>query len=105
VRVAFTSNLLEDPLKHETLVYNSDNLCKPWHTYLGHFHYGALRLLKSMVMGLCDFKVERTRMCKGCTLGKHAKVTFPRSKHILRGILDLVHSNVCGPISLTSPTY
>ena len=37
-------------------------------------------------------------------LGKHAKATFPSSKHISKWILDIVHSDVCGPMSLASIT-
>jgi hypothetical protein len=57
-----------------------------------------------MVVGLPDFKVKRTRVCKECALDKHAKTTFPSSEHKSRGILDLVHSYECGPISSTSLT-
>jgi transposase InsO family protein len=35
---------------------------------------------------------------------KHAKVAFPSSEHRSRGILDLIHSDVCGPMSSTSLT-
>jgi hypothetical protein len=49
-----------------------------------------------------DFKVERRGVCKGCALDKHAKVAFPSSEHRSRRILDLIHSDVCGPMSLTS---
>ena len=63
-------------------------------------HYGALPLLKDMVEGLPYFKVERTRVCKGYALSKHANIAFPSSGYRLRGILNMVHSNVCGPMSL-----
>jgi transposase InsO family protein len=35
-------------------------------------------------------------------LGKHAKVAFPSSEHMSKWILDLVHSDVCGPMSIVS---
>jgi len=39
-----------------------------------------------------------------CTLGKHAKGTFPNNEHRSKEFLDLVHSNVCGSMSLASIT-
>jgi hypothetical protein len=36
-------------------------------------------------------------------IGKHAKVSFP-SKHRSKEILDLVHLDVCGPMSVASIT-
>jgi hypothetical protein len=35
-------------------------------------------------------------------LGKHVKVAFPSSEHRSNGILDLVHSDVCGSMSVAS---
>jgi hypothetical protein len=37
-------------------------------------------------------------------LGKHAKVSFPSSEDRSKRILDLVHSNVCGLMSVLSIT-
>lgn len=49
-----------------------------------------------------EFKVERREVCKGSVVNKHAKDTFPSSEHKSRGILDLLLSEVCGPMSLAS---
>jgi hypothetical protein len=84
------------------LVHDSDNLCKLWHKRLGHLHYKALPILKDMVQGLLDFKIKKIEVCKGCALGKHAKTAFPSSEHRSREILDLIHSDVCGPMTSTS---
>jgi hypothetical protein len=77
-------------------------ICASYGTRFGHLHYGALPLLKDMVQGLPDFKIEKTGVCKGCALDKHAKIAFPSSEHRSREILDLIHSDVCGPMSSTS---
>jgi len=42
------------------------------------------------------FSVEQQGMCRGCTLGKNAKASFPSSESRSKGILDLIHSDVCG---------
>jgi transposase InsO family protein len=35
-------------------------------------------------------------------LGKYARKAFPSSEHRSKGMLDLIHSNVCGPMSVQS---
>jgi hypothetical protein len=79
-------------------VHNSDNLCELWHKSMGHLHHWALPILREIVKGLPKFSIEQHGACKGCTLGKHAKATFPCNMHRSKGILDLVHSDVCGPM-------
>jgi hypothetical protein len=41
-------------------------------------------------------------LCKGCALGNYTKTSFPSSDSRAVGILDLIHSYVCGPMYLTS---
>jgi hypothetical protein len=41
-------------------------------------------------------------MCKGCAQGKNVKNPFPKSESKEKGILELIHSNICGPIPSTS---
>jgi transposase InsO family protein len=35
-------------------------------------------------------------------MGKYAQRPFPPSEHKSKGVLDLIHSNVCGPMSMES---
>jgi hypothetical protein len=69
-----------------------------------HFQQRALPILREIVTGLPKFSIEKHGVCRGCTLGKHAKAAFPSSKHRSKEILDLVHSDVCGPMSVESIT-
>jgi hypothetical protein len=41
-------------------------------------------------------------VCKGCALGKYSKNAFPNSDNRSKGILDLIHSYVCGSMLATS---
>jgi hypothetical protein len=104
VREGGLYRLLVDPVKQRALLTSSDNLCELWHKRFGHLNYGSLPLLKDMVVGFPNFKVEKRGVCKGCALNKHAKATFPSNEHRSRGILDLIHSDVCGPMSSASLT-
>jgi hypothetical protein len=75
-----------------------------WHRRMAHLHHGALRVLREMVTAVPDFSSEHHELCKGCVLGKYTKTAFPSSDSGATGILDLIHSDVCGPMSLTSLT-
>jgi hypothetical protein len=71
------------------LLHNSDNLCELWHKRMGHLHHKALPILKEKLTGLPEFIIEQLGVCRGCTVGKHAKVAFPSNEHRSKEILDL----------------
>ena len=48
------------------------------------------------------FQFDQDGICKGCVLGKNIKKSFPTSNSRSKGILDLIHSDVCGPMSSPS---
>jgi hypothetical protein len=73
-----------------------------WHRRLGHLHYKALPDLQNMVFGMPSISFSKNEICKGCMLCKNIKKTFPSSDSRAQGILDLVHSDVCGPVSSPS---
>jgi hypothetical protein len=83
------------------LIHNIDNndLCELWHRRMAHFHHGALRVLREIVTGVRYFNTKCQDVYKGCALWKYTKTTFPISDNRVAGILDLIHSNVCGPMS------
>jgi hypothetical protein len=60
--------------------------------------------LREMVTGVPDFSSEHHELCKGCALGKYTQTAFPNSDNRAAGILDLIHSDVCGPMSSASLT-
>ena len=41
-------------------------------------------------------------MCRGCALEKYTKTAFPSSDSRSAGTLDLIHSDLCGPMSSMS---
>ncbi len=74
-----------------------------WHQRLGHVH--EARLKKMYVDGLVTGSSSgQLPFCSGCVEGKSAKQPFksaatPKST----ALLELVHSDVCGPMSVQSP--
>jgi transposase InsO family protein len=83
-------------------VHDSISLSELWHRRLAHLHYRALPALGKMVTGLPQLRVEHDGICRGCALGKNAKGSFPSSDNRSKGILDLVHSDLCGPMTIAS---
>ena len=70
-----------------------------WHRRLGHLHHGALKFMKHISMGLPKGTLAQSDTCKGCTMGKYAKATFHEKESRASGILERVHSDMCGPHS------
>jgi hypothetical protein len=55
-----------------------------------------------MVIGLPEIHVHHDGVCIGCGLGKNVKGSFLSSDRRSKGILELIHSNVCGPMIVSS---
>jgi transposase InsO family protein len=55
-----------------------------------------------MVIGLPEIRVNYDGICKGCAQGKNVKSLFPSSDSKAKGVLDIVQSDVCGPMTATS---
>jgi hypothetical protein len=86
----------------QALLHTSESLCDLWHRRMGHLHHKALPLLRQMVTGLPEFSLDQQGVCKGCALGKNVKAAFPSSETRSKGILDLIHSDIGGPMSVAS---
>jgi hypothetical protein len=76
-----------------------------WHARYGHIGFQALRRLarEDMVHGLLLVN-EADRVCEACLAGKHRRAPFPRQALNRAGqVLELVHADLCGPISPPTP--
>ena len=58
--------------------------------------------MSKVVIGLPDLKIDHEGVCKGCVKGKNINNTFPKSNAKTEGVLEFFHSNVHGPMPLTS---
>ncbi|GKA30063.1 retrotransposon protein, putative, ty1-copia subclass [Tanacetum coccineum] len=69
---------------------------KLWHSRLGHVNKKRIaQLQKDGVLESFDFKSDD--VCESCLLGKMTKSPFTGSCERGEGLLDLVHTDVCGP--------
>ena len=51
-----------------------------------------------MSIGLPEFGDQQCGVCRGCALGKNDKRPFQSSDSKAKGILDLIHSDLCEPM-------
>jgi hypothetical protein len=74
-----------------------------WHQRLGHIGEKGLQLLhsKGMVEGMSNYSLDFD-FCEHCLYGKHNQVRFPSGATRAEGILQLVHNDVFGPVSVPS---
>jgi hypothetical protein len=70
-----------------------------WHFRFGQLNFDSLLKLKSqdLVKGLATFKKENFK-CEACILGKKKREAFPTSSWRATKYLDLIHSDICGPM-------
>ena len=73
-----------------------------WHRRIAHINYKALPHVNKVVMGLPDMKIKHEGICKECVKGKNIKNPFPKSEPKTKGTLELIHLDVCDPMSSTS---
>jgi hypothetical protein len=80
------------------LTHSTESVSELCHKRLAHINYKALPYVSKVVTGLPELKVDHGGICKGCTQGKNTKNPFTKSDSKVEGILELVHSDVCGPM-------
>jgi hypothetical protein len=79
-----------------------ENPCELWHRRLAHINYKALPYICKAVTGLPELKVDHEGVCNGYAQGKNIKNPFPKRDNKAEGVLELIHSNVCGPMPSSS---
>ena len=76
-----------------------------WHERLGHLALRNMKLMehREMVKGLPKLKGAELGTCEGCLKGKCHRLPFPKAvHHRAKKPLELVHSDVCGPMKQKS---
>ena len=86
----------------QALVHDSVEPNELWHRRLAHVNYRELPLATKAVEGLPEIQTRHDGVYKGCAEGKNTMKTFPSSESKAKGILEIIHSDVCGPMSSSS---
>ena len=100
VRVGVLYKLDVTSKNHQALTSATMPTKTLWHQRYGHINYHDLLLLqkKSLVEGLPMLKNEYASF-EGCALGKMHRDEFPSNPdRRKKDLLELVHTDVCGPI-------
>ena len=84
------------------MVHDSVDPNELWHRRLAHVHYIELPLASKIVQGLLEIQTKHDGVCKGCAKGKNTKKTFPSRESKEKGILEIIHFDVCSPMSSSS---
>ena len=70
-----------------------------WHSRLGHI--GIKRMKKLHKDGFSEsLGYESFDACEPCLLGKMTKTPFPRIMERATNLLEIIHTDVCGPMSV-----
>lgn len=113
-KASLESNLYQLELKMvkecevSTLAHTSENdgSMELWHKRLGHLNVKSVKALKHMVFGMDLGKLSSnidSIECEGCVEGKQARKSFPKDGATRANKpLELVHSDVCGPMKTLS---
>jgi hypothetical protein len=86
----------------QALAHDLINPCELWHKRFGHLNYNSLPSLQEMVTGMLVFPFEHDSICRGCALRKNTKKAYPHNNRKTIGILDLIHSDLCEPMTASS---
>ena len=86
----------------KALVHDSIEPSELWHRKLADVHYRALPIASKAVSGLPEIQRKHKGVCKGSAQGSNIKKAFPNNESKAKGILEIVHSDVCGPMSSSS---
>lgn len=113
-KVIATASLIDDLFKLDTVpnakVFcadtNNSNICEKtkenlllWHRRFGHASFDYMKFLKGTIN---DFAVSNRKVCVTCIQGKQTRLPFKHEGNRASQLLELVHSDVCGPFSVNS---
>ena len=106
VETSMTSNrmftLLVQSLPKEQSYFNAitEDPARTWYCQYGHLSYRGLKTVQeNMVQGLSILKAP-SKVCGGCLIGKQQRDPFLKeSTWRASQILQLVHADICGPIT------
>jgi Integrase core domain/GAG-pre-integrase domain len=87
-------------IEQKCLKINKEDEAWLWHIRFGHLGYSGLRdlLKKQSVQGLLNLDFEN-KFCEGCVIGKQTRRQFGKSKFSATRPLELIHTDICGPIT------
>lgn len=97
---------LDQLVSRRALACSSSENLDLWHRRMGHLNIKSLhRLTNGMVTGMEVSKHPTAKVdlkCKVCAMGKQTRLPFPKSGSRANELLELVHSDIGGPMEVSS---
>jgi len=74
-----------------------------WHLRFGHLNFQSLENLskRNLVNGLPHIH-HPDQLCETCIFGKNHRIPFVKEPWRAKFLLELVHTDVCGPMNISS---
>lgn len=75
-----------------------------WHRRLGHMNWQRMKSMRDGAVDGMSFSDDTTLIqnCEVCAYGKQARLPFQRSETQTKRVLELIHSDVMGPMETSS---
>lgn len=73
-----------------------------WHRRMGHLNVHSLSKLKNGLVSGVHFKESVIGNCAVCAKGKQFRLPFPKNGHRANEVLEVVHTDLCGPMEEAS---
>ena len=70
-----------------------EDITKLWHMYLGHMSERDVQILHNKG-ALPGIKYCKLNLFKFCIMGRQRRIAFSTSQHKIKGLLDLIHTDV-----------
>lgn len=75
-----------------------------WYSFLGHVNFKVMRLMSTTNMVLGMPAIQPEEVCTACLMSKKTRKTFPSQLNfIATAPLELIHSDLCGPLLACTP--
>jgi hypothetical protein len=87
------------------LAAHRDDIAWRWHERFGHLNFDALEKMGRLGMARGLPRLEHVhQFCDTCVITKHRRGAFPKqARYRAQELLELVHGDLCGPISPATP--
>ena len=75
-----------------------------WNRRLCHVNFDNMVKIRKFkkLRGIPSLKKPNVGLCKNCQIGKMGKTSFKRKNYQSKDILEIVHTDLCGPIGVES---
>lgn len=93
--------LIIESVVSECLLSKVEEISKLWHNRMGHVNYQALSMMSRGNMAKGMPRIAKPKeSCTDCLMAKQAKKSVPSCSNFTASkVLELVHADLCGPIT------